>query len=777
MFLKGASRLSLGILLWFLLLPLTATHSTQAASKPLAGGDDRWDDRFGLPGISYQVNALAAQGNDVYVGGGLLSAAGIDQKGIVRWDGRRFNALGTGLRDNGGGTGVVNAITVSGTKVYAAGAFTFAGAAAASNIAVWNGTAWAGLGSGTNGTVYALAMDGQGNLYAGGAFDRAGGVLVNGVARWNGTTWSALSGGVTYNTSPATVYALASMSGSLYVGGYFDQAGTQAANAIARWDGANWSALGDGLTTDMGFNATAYALEVSGTVLYAGGDFVNAGGAEASRIAAWNGSGWAALGTGAGAGGTTEMVRAVKVYNGLVCAGGDFTQAGGFQARRIACWDGNDWQPLMQNGANGVGNDFSGVVNALAVQPQNGRLFVGGEFDLAGDMWVNHIARWEGTRWRALGEGTALMGNQKGLLSAVAVNAQGQVYAGGWFDYAGGVPAKNIARWDGGEWHPLGSGTDFQVNAIAIVGAEVYVGGLFTQAGNVSAAHIARWDEGTQTWHALGSGVSGRVWDIDIDGDWVYVGGEMTAAGPTAVSKAAKWNRVTQAWAAIGTKPLTIDGTVTAIYGAGSQVFVGGTFAWVEPTPGNLVEVNSLIRWDGVNADWFKVGDGVKRTSAGGDSQGEVRDLLMVGADLYVAGDFEKVGTLAAVGVARWNLNTGQWSALGSGLGGGLYARGQGLALQGNLLYVGGDFISAGGLVSNYIARWDIAGGVWSTLGSGMGLTSETYTQVDKIAVSGPDVYAIGQFTSSGGAPAASVARWGLLPANPLRTFVPVMWR
>ena len=46
----------------------------------------------------------------------------------------------------------------------------------ANYIAKWNGSAWSALGSGMNGAVYALAVDGAGNLYAGGEFTTAGGV-------------------------------------------------------------------------------------------------------------------------------------------------------------------------------------------------------------------------------------------------------------------------------------------------------------------------------------------------------------------------------------------------------------------------------------------------------------------------------------------------------------------------------------------------------------------------------------------------------------------------
>ena len=48
----------------------------------------------------------------------------------------------------------------------------------------------------------------------------------------------------------------------------------------------------------MGGGSSVYALAVSGSTLYAGGDFTTAGGAPANNIAAWNGSSWSALGSG-----------------------------------------------------------------------------------------------------------------------------------------------------------------------------------------------------------------------------------------------------------------------------------------------------------------------------------------------------------------------------------------------------------------------------------------------------------------------------------------------
>jgi hypothetical protein len=47
-------------------------------------------------------------------------------------------------------------------------------------------------------------------------------------------------------------------------------------------------------------NSSVYSLAVSGSDLYAGGEFTKASGVAANRIAKWNGSSWTALGSGLG---------------------------------------------------------------------------------------------------------------------------------------------------------------------------------------------------------------------------------------------------------------------------------------------------------------------------------------------------------------------------------------------------------------------------------------------------------------------------------------------
>jgi len=101
--------------------------------------------------------------------------------------------------------------------------------------------------NGTNGTVYALAVDPNGTVYAGGGFDKAGTVIAANIAFWNGTAWSPLAGGMS-----ARVRALAIGSGGLlYAGGSFDTAGMVPASNIVCWTGTTWVNLGSGTDSNV----------------------------------------------------------------------------------------------------------------------------------------------------------------------------------------------------------------------------------------------------------------------------------------------------------------------------------------------------------------------------------------------------------------------------------------------------------------------------------------------------------------------------------------------
>jgi LPXTG-site transpeptidase (sortase) family protein len=305
------------------------------------------------------VLAIAVKGSDVYVGGeftDLDGGPGGTYNYIAKWDGANWSALGTGLGAR------VRAIAIIGTDVYAGGDFTTAGGNVAFHVAKWNGANWSPLGLGTNDWVYDFAVNGT-DLYVGGIFSNAGGNPASRIAKWDVTVdfWSALGAGVS-GVNPH-INCVDISGGNVYVAGLFSGAGGNVASNIARWDGVNWSALGDGV------NDEAHAIAVANGSVYAGGDFTITGGNAAVRIARWDGANWSALGAG-----LNGRVRTIAISGAHVYVGGNFTDLNGGPGgtyNAIAKWDGATWSAL-----DGGLNNW---VNTIVV----GSLYIGGGFTTA----------------------------------------------------------------------------------------------------------------------------------------------------------------------------------------------------------------------------------------------------------------------------------------------------------------------------------------------------------------------------------------------------------
>jgi hypothetical protein len=127
--------------------------------------------------------------------------------------------------------GTVFALTYHPGGVVAGGAFTANTSGSAANYLAQRGNEFYG---GTDGQVYALLSSGS-DLYVGGSFHgvgRAPQLRSPGIAKWNGSTWEALGSGTT-----GTVRAIAFYQGTLHIGGDFDSAGGVRVNHLARWGG------------------------------------------------------------------------------------------------------------------------------------------------------------------------------------------------------------------------------------------------------------------------------------------------------------------------------------------------------------------------------------------------------------------------------------------------------------------------------------------------------------------------------------------------------------
>ncbi len=126
----------------------------------------------------------------------------------------------------------------------------------------------------------------------------------------------------------------------------------------------------------------------------------------------------------------------------------------------------------------------SGYVEALAVWDDGSgeALYVGGGFTTAGGQVVNRIARWDGLNWSPLGSGC------DNFVSSIVPFDDGSgpaLFVGGYFATAGGIASRGIAKWTGSEWVGLGGiGGDLGGVYSLLVhddgsGPKLYAGGYF----------------------------------------------------------------------------------------------------------------------------------------------------------------------------------------------------------------------------------------------------------------------------------------------------------
>ncbi len=359
------------------------------------------------------------------------------------------------------------------------------------------------------------------------------------------------------NSITGIVYALATDgNGQVYVGGSFTQAGSVSARNVARYNPQTntWSTLGTGSSNGVNGRVEAIAIDANGTV-YVGGEFTEAGGITANRVARYTPqtNTWNRLGTAA-SNGVNSTVWALAVdASGTVYVGGGFTQAGGVNVRNVARYNPqtNQWAIL----GNTVSNGVNGFVYALATDG-SGRIYIGGEFTQAGTISANNVAIFIplGTIWNALGTGSSNgVSGASPFVSTIRIDGSGRAYVGGEFTQAGGTSANNVARYNPqtNSWSTLGTGSSNGVSSTVFAlenGASgtVYVGGNFTQAGNVSTNRVARYNPQTNTWTALGTqsnnGVNGKVEALTATSTGtVYVGGEFTQAGGSTSNNFARY--------------------------------------------------------------------------------------------------------------------------------------------------------------------------------------------------------------------------------------------
>ena len=243
-------------------------------------------------------------------------------------------------------------------------------------------------------------------------------------------------------------------------------------------------------------------------------------------------------------------------------------------------------------------------VKTIAVDP-SGKIYAGGTFTGT----YNYLAMWNGTSWTDLGAGF------DGPVYSIGIKTASDIYIGGAFTNAGGIPANNIVHYSGSNWSALDSGFNGQVNCVYVTGAgDVYAGGQFTASGGTALNHVTKYSGGQ--WTTLGSGIGGVVNAIMLSNSILYAGTEILS-GPVQKFENNTWSPV----AGIS------NGKVYALANFKNNLYAGGDFQ---------IPYFAAARWDGAN--WASI------TTVFSPAHKIYSFLNKKDSILYIGGNFTGVG-------------------------------------------------------------------------------------------------------------------------------------
>ncbi len=449
----------------------------------------------------------------------------------------------------------------------------------------------------------------------------------------------------------------------------------------------------------------------------------------------------------------------------------------GTAAAQTCGWSNHFSTTILSNGA------AAPQVRAQCIT-DNG-LIIAGYFRRAGGVDVTNIARWDGTTFHPLGSGVTFFGTP-GVVSCLTLyqpggSSQPLLFAGGLFDTAGGVPAPNLAMWDGSAWHaipgtPTSSGSEFlsiENLAVAdpdgegpqpeslIVSVSSFIG---IGPGFVNSGQLWAWDG--MNWTALSA----------ANGDFV---GSVAAYAPTAAPPL----MYSVGGRSSGADCLRFSSTTFTRYdAAGAAVLLSSECDQTEcnqppcpvpvysqtitfdpdaggPSAGQLLLLGSFESAFGAAAHNLAAFDGTSWSQFAGGADG-VRTLFSLSdpgtgrPSLYAAGNNLSVGGITAPNLAR--LDSTGWTAIPVGLAGAVTSMVP-FTPPGSTpsIYVGG-VTSAGVSVPGW-SRLTPYG--WAPIGQC--LNNEVHALASFAPAGQPaSLYAGGAFTTAAGQLASSLARW-----------------
>ncbi len=410
-----------------------------------------YDNRFAIPYLDGGIVGMAEVSNgDLIVAGDFRWAGNVRVEGLARWDGSKWSQF-PGWTDSGVGPFCNAHDTIYVVTGYPAKVLSYDGSAWHS-IPIPNTSPYGVSFMATQGKYIAIARN-MSNVHSSVHMD---------VFLWDGLSWDSLG-----EVEPPYGSGLSSLifnGDYLYLGGQFDSINEQEFHNIARWSlsAHRWERVGD----SDGDNGTIDCLTVGpGNLLYAGGSFASIGNVGARNVAVWNDTTWAPIGTWQNV--IVGEVQSIQFSGDEMYVEGKFQKAGRVVANNILHRSNGLWITDMDCPADSLAQ---GIFIGAHAKYINRQLSNGDE----------EICRWDGASWNLIDTATYL--GLAGVVNQI-IRIASDVYVAGHFATADHQNISNLARWDGVQWHHIGSNSTDSIYRIGELNGHLIADGIFHTHG------------------------------------------------------------------------------------------------------------------------------------------------------------------------------------------------------------------------------------------------------------------------------------------------------
>lgn len=647
-------------------------------------------------------------------------------------------------------------------KIIIGGNFTSYNGAAVNKIARLNAdgtldTSFSGVGTGpsSNSLVSYITVLPGGKILISGTFSSYNGISAVKMARLN--TDGSLD--ATFISSPGVANASASINkmeydaanDKIYVGGNFTSINGTAVTRIARLnnDGTVDTSFNTGSGVSQGFNNTVQEVVLlnTGKVLVAGTFGAYNGTSTLKNICRLNSDGTLDT-TFNFSNAANSGVYAIKIVGNNLFVGGNFTSYGGTTVNRFAKTDLDGNLDTTYNAGNSGAN---ASINSI-LDNMDGTLFVTGSFNTYNDVTKNYFAHIlsDGTLDFAYNSGTGADGN----VSSIVFQPDNKIIIGGDFTSYNGTVQSKITRLNSdGTLDPSfnagGTGANGTVSAIALQNdGKIIAGGTFTKYNGSSTTNLVKINaDGTYNSSiTAGTGFNNSVTALALQNDGkILVGGSFTNYNGTAINRLARLNADGTLDASFTTGTGPNSGSISSITVLNDgKMIITGVFTSFNGTAGRIVKLNA----DGSIDTSFSTG--------GTGPNFPVYSVAMRNdGKIMIGGNFSTFNGVANARVARLNANGNLDTTFNPGAN--IDGAVQTLALQAdNKVIIAGGFTKYGTTLSNKIMRLNEDGTLDTTFNVGSG----TNNSINKLVLDqNNNVLIGGVFTNYNGSGKNRIAR------------------